>query len=68
MSNVRVHLGLHFVCGGCFGASFKRPEQFNEHKKVCPATKAAEESKGNDTSRKGKKKKKTKRDKEDTAK
>ena len=57
MSHVRVHLGLHFVCGGCFGASFKTPEQYNEHIKVCPATKTAEESKGTDTPRKVKKKK-----------
>ena len=67
MSHVRVHLGLHFVCGGCFGASFKTPEHYNEHRKVCPATKTAEESKGTDTPRKGKKKK-TRKEKEDAAK
>ena len=52
---------------GCFGASFKAPEQFNEHIRECSATKTAEESKGSDTSRKAKKKK-AKKEKEDAAK
>ena len=67
MSHVRVHLGLHFVCGGCFGASFKAPEQYNEHRKACPAHKTAEESKGTDSAKKTKKKK-NKKEKEDAAK
>ena len=65
LSHVRVHLGLHFMCGGCFEASFKKPDEFNEHLRECPATKTAGESKGSD---KKPKKKKPKRDKEDAAK
>ena len=62
MSHVRGHVGLHFVCGGCFGVQYKKPVEINEHLLYfCPAT-TEEPGKEDKIPKKEKKKKSNKKD------
>ena len=52
MSHVKGHVGLHFVCGGCFEVHYKKPDEINEHLlNFCPAT-TEEPGKGDKTPKK----------------
>ena len=35
-SHVRKHLGITFLCGGCYGKLYKAPQHLSQHMKSCP--------------------------------
>ena len=36
-SHVRKHLGITFLCGGCYGKLYKVPQHLSQHMKSCPS-------------------------------